>query len=102
MPIYISLVKFTREGLMTLKDEGIKRSDKVRATIESLGGKLLEAYYCLGPYDVVAVHEFPDTKAAMKAAVLNASLGSMQITTMAAVSRDQWRQLLKEVWPKGK
>jgi uncharacterized protein with GYD domain len=102
MAIYISLVKFTREGVMTLKDEGIKRSDKVKATIESLGGKLLDAYYCLGPYDVVAIHEFPDTKAAMKASLLNSALGSMEITTMAAVSRDQWRQLLKDLWPKGK
>ena len=102
MAIFISLVKFTREGVMTLKEEGIKRSDKVRKTIESLGGKLLDAYYCLGPYDVVAIHEFPDTQAAMKAAVLNSSLGSMQITTMAAVSRDEWRKLLKEMWPKGK
>jgi uncharacterized protein with GYD domain len=102
MPIYISLVKFTREGLISLKDEGIQRSDKVRSTIESLGGKLLDAYYCLGPYDVVAIHEFPDQKSAMKAAILNSSLGSMELTTMAAVSRDQWRQLLKELWPQGK
>lgn len=102
MAIYISLVKFSREGAMTLKDEGIKRSDKVRETIESLGGKLIDAYYCLGPYDVVAIHEFPDTKAAMKAAVLNSALGSMQITTMAAVSRDDWRKLLKDLWPGAK
>lgn len=99
MPLYVSLVKFSREGIVSLKDEGISRSEKVKNTINALGGRLLNAYYCLGPYDVVAVHEFPNTKAAMKASVLNSSLGTMQITTMAAVSREEWKSLLGELWP---
>ncbi len=102
MAIYISLVKFSREGVMTLKDEGIQRSDQVQSNIEKLGGKLIDAYYCLGPYDVVAILEFPDQKAAMKASVLNSALGSMEVVTLSAVTRDEWRSMLKELWPKGK
>lgn len=100
MPIYVSLVKFTQQGVSTMKDKGVARSDMVQRNIESLGGKLLHAYYCLGEYDVVAVLQFPDNASAMKAAVLNASLGHIQISTMPAVSRDEWRQLLKETWGK--
>lgn len=100
MPIFVSLVKFTREGIMSLKDEGIARSDKIQKTVEALGGRLIDAYYCLGPYDVVAVLEFPTTKAAVKASVLNSSLGTYQVTTMAAVSRDDWKQVLTELWPR--
>ncbi len=100
MPVYVSLVKFTREGIMTMKGQGIARSDKVKKNIEGLGGKLLDAYYCLGEYDVVAILEFPDNKAAMKAAVKNASLGHISITTMPAVTRDQWAKLLREIWKK--
>lgn len=102
MALYVSLIKFTREGIMTLKDEGIKRADKVEATITSLGGKLLHAYYCLGEYDVVAVFEFPDAKSAMKASVLNSSLGAYQVTTMSAISRNEWKGLLQEIWPQKK
>jgi uncharacterized protein with GYD domain len=102
MPVYVSLVKFTREGIMTMKDQGIARSDMVKRNIEGLGGKLLNAYYCLGEYDVVAVLQFPDNKTAMKAAVKNASLGHIQITTMPAVTRDEWAKLLREVWKSGK
>lgn len=102
MPIYVSLVKFTPEGITTMKDQGISRSETVKRNIEELGGKLLNAYYCLGPYDVVAVLDFPDNKTAMKAAVKNAALGHIQITTMPAVSRDEWTRLLGELWGTGK
>ncbi len=100
MPVYVSLVKFTREGIMTMKDQGIARSDEVKKNIEGLGGKLLDAYYCLGEYDVVAILGFPDNKTAMKADVRNASLGHISITTMPAVTRDEWAKLLRQVWKK--
>lgn len=103
MPLFVSLVKFTEQGITTMKRQGISRSDTVQKNIESLGGKLLAAYYCLGEYDVVAVLEFPNNRAAMKASVLNASLGHIRITTMPAVPRNEWRELLQELWSgKGK
>ena len=96
MQTYVSLVKFTQHGLQTMKENGIERAELVKQNVKALGGKLLQAYYCLGEYDVVAVWEFPDNKTAMKAAVLNASLGHIQITTMPAVSRDEWKKLLQD------
>ncbi len=98
MPIFVSLVKFTEQGITTMKQQGISRSDTVQKNVESMGGKLLSAYYCLGEYDVVAILEFPNNRAAMKAAVLNASLGHIKITTMPAVPRNEWRELLQELW----
>jgi uncharacterized protein with GYD domain len=94
----VSLVQFSTAGVTTMKEQGVSRSDTVQRNIESLGGRLLNAYYCLGEYDVVAILEFPDNKAAMKAALLNSSLGHMRITTMPALNRDDWRNLLQETW----
>lgn len=99
MPVYVSLVKFTEHGISTMKQHGMTRSEAVKQNIESLGGQLLDAYYCLGEYDVVAVLEFPSNRAAMKAAVLNSALGHIKVTTMPAVSRGEWRDLLREIWP---
>ncbi|HJU06036.1 MAG TPA: GYD domain-containing protein [Nitrospiraceae bacterium] len=101
MPIFVSLVKFTEQGIATMKDQGISRSDTVQRNVESLGGRLVDAYYCLGEYDVVAILEFPDNQAAMKSAVLNSSMGHIRITTMPALPRSEWRTLLNQVW-KGK
>lgn len=98
MPMFVSLVKFTPHGLTTMKDKGVERADLVKKNVQALGGKLHQAYYCLGEYDVVAIWEFPDNETAMKAAVRNASMGHIQITTMPAVSRDEWKQMLQETW----
>ena len=100
MPTYVSLVKFTQHGLQTMKDKGIERAEMVKENAQALGGKLVHAYYCLGEYDVVAVWEFPDNKTAMKAAVLNASIGHIQITTMPAIGRDEWKTLLQDTLAK--
>jgi uncharacterized protein with GYD domain len=100
MPTYVSLVKFTQHGLQTMKDKGIERAEMVKENAQALGGKLVQAYYCLGEYDVVAVWEFPDNKTAMKAAVLNASIGHIQITTMPAIGRDEWKKLLQDTLAK--
>ncbi len=102
MPTYVSLVKFTEQGLQTMKDKGIERAEMVKKNAQALGGKLLQAYYCLGEYDVVAIWEFRDNETAMKAAVLNASLGHIQITTMPAVDRDEWKALLQDTIGKTK
>ncbi|TAJ25398.1 MAG: GYD domain-containing protein [Nitrospirae bacterium] len=95
MQTYVSLVKFTQQGLQTMKDKGVERAEMVKKNAQALGGRLVQAYYCLGEYDVVAIWEFPDNKAAMQAAVLNASLGHIQISTMPAVNRDEWKKLLR-------
>lgn len=76
MQTYVSLVKFTQHGVQTMKEKGIERAETVKQNAKALGGKLLQAYYCLGAYDVVAIWEFPDNETAMKAAVMNASLGT--------------------------
>jgi len=102
MQTYVSLIKFTQQGLQTMKEKGIERAEMVKKNAQTLGGNLVQAYYCLGKYDVVAVWEFPDNKSAMKAAVLNASLGHIQITTMPAVGRDEWKSLLHETLGKAK
>jgi len=46
MPFYISLVQFTEHGVTTMKQQGIARSEAVQKNIESLGGRLVDAYYC--------------------------------------------------------
>ena len=102
MPTYVSLVKFTQHGLATMKDRGIQRADMVKKNARALGGKLKEAYYCLGEYDVVAIWEFPNNHAAMKAALLNATMGHIEIKTMPAVKRDEWKSILRTTLGKKK
>ncbi|MGQ0666477.1 MAG: GYD domain-containing protein [Nitrospiraceae bacterium] len=102
MQTYISLVKFTQHGLQTMKEKGMDRAEIVKQNAKALGGKLVQAYYCLGKYDVVAIWEFPDNKTAMKAAVMNASMGHIQLTTMPAIGREEWKALIQDTLGKKK
>ena len=94
MPLYVSLLKFTPERIRTMKDEGIARSNEAKKNIKELGGKLIEAYYCQGEYDIVAIVEFPNNETATKAAARNASLGNISATIMPAVRREDWVKML--------
>jgi uncharacterized protein with GYD domain len=85
-----------------MKDMGVQRADMVKKNARAQGGKLKEAFYCLGDYDVVAIWEFPNNTAAMKAAILNASMGHIQIKTMPAVKRDEWKKILRSTLGKKK
>lgn len=39
MSLYVSLVKFTPEGLATMKEKGVDRSEMVKRNVESSGGE---------------------------------------------------------------
>jgi uncharacterized protein with GYD domain len=85
-----------------MKDQSVERAEMVKKNEQALGGKLLQAYYCLSGYDVVAIWEFRDNKVAMESVVMNASLGHIEITTMPAVNRDEWKALLQKTLGKKK
>ncbi len=86
------------ERLVHDEGEGHRSVPGRTSHIESLGGVLLDAYYCLGKYDAVAILDFPDHRSAMKASVRNSSLGHVRVTTMPALTRTAWRDLLRELW----
>lgn len=58
MPTYISLGRYTREGLMEIKKHE-ERLAAARKAIEAVGGKLKEFYITFGRYDFVAIAEGP-------------------------------------------
>src|SRR2546422_944537 len=89
MPTYISLMKFTEQGIRNVKDHP-KRRENAAKGIESMGGKLLHTYLTMGRYDIVAIIEAPDDDVAAKFALIRctspgaAIRGGIVSTTMNA------------------
>ena len=53
--VFISLAKFTDQGIRNIKDT-VERSKSFRETAESkFGVKVIEIYWTLGEYDVVII-----------------------------------------------
>src|SRR2546423_466971 len=63
MPVYISLLRFTQQGVEAVKDQG-SRIDRLKEAYRAAGGELIAYYATMGRYDGVAVYRMRDDAAA--------------------------------------
>ena len=96
MQTYVTLWKYTKDGLMDIKKTA-KRFEFVKKVIKSAGGKLLSIYGLVGEYDVVTVMEMPDEKAVAATLLKICSTGRITSQTMIALSVDEFLKIAKEV-----
>ncbi len=82
MPHYISLVKWTDQGIKNVR-ESPKRADAFAHMVEQLGGKT-QLFFTLGEYDLVALTEAPNDETAMQALLQVGTLGNVRTTTLKA------------------
>ncbi|MBI4258889.1 MAG: GYD domain-containing protein [Thaumarchaeota archaeon] len=94
MPLYVRLIKYTDQGLKTLKDLP-SRLSSVRKIVEANGGKLVSSYVTLGPYDVVSILEAPSDEAAFKIGVQIAAQGNLSSQTMRAITMSEFVKLTR-------
>lgn len=95
MARYILLSKLTEDGRKTLK-RNPERIKEVNKEVEAYGVKVLEQYAVLGPYDFVNIVEAPDNEAVFKVSVELGSRGTIEITSMPAITVDELIESLKE------
>lgn len=93
MAHYIALINWTTEGIKTVKDSP-KRSANARALAEKLGGKVVGIYYTMGPYDVVAIAEFPNDDAANRFLLELGRVGAVRTTTLRAWTEAEAAKLI--------
>jgi uncharacterized protein with GYD domain len=91
---YILLSKLTEEGRTTLKTRP-ERIKEVNKEIEKYGVRVLEQYAVLGPYDFVNLVEAPSNEAIFKVSVELGSRGTIQITSMPAITVEELIKSLK-------
>ncbi len=95
MAKYILLSKITESGRKTLKTKP-ERIKEVNEEIEAFGVKVLEQYAVLGPYDFVNIVEAPDNESIFKMSIELGSRGSVEITSMPALTIDEFIETLKK------
>jgi uncharacterized protein with GYD domain len=94
MARYILLSKLTEDGRKTIKTRP-GRIKEVNAELEAFGVKVLEQYAVLGPYDFVNIVEAPNNEAVFNMSVELGSRGTIEITSMPAITIDQLIKSLK-------
>jgi uncharacterized protein with GYD domain len=83
MPTYVTLGKWTEQGIKTVKDAP-KRTAAARAAMEKVGAKMTGFYITMGEYDFVAISEAPNDEVAMQVALTIGMQGNVRTTTMKA------------------
>ena len=81
MSAYVTMFKYTGPT----KGGGPERFKMVQQIVAEANGKILHVYGLLGAYDIIAVTEFPDNRAAMKAAAKIGNLINAQTHTMGTL-----------------
>jgi len=95
MAIYLMLTNLTDEGRKTVKEKP-ERIKEVSKEVEKMGVKVLNQYALLGAYDFVNILEAPDNQTIAKVALELGSRGTLQTTTLAAFSIDEFIKMLRK------
>jgi uncharacterized protein with GYD domain len=93
MPTYITLARWTQQGIEKIK-ESPARLDAFKKAVKSAGGEVKAYYMVTGQYDMVIVSEAPNDDAIAKVALLTGSKGSTRSETVRAFTEDEYRKII--------
>lgn len=93
MPVYVSLVKWTDQGIKNYRDT-VDRARDYSALVERHGGRTRELLWAIGEYDIVTIAEYPDDETATAALLQVGALGSVRTTTMRAFDADEMNGII--------
>jgi uncharacterized protein with GYD domain len=93
MPTYISLLRFTQQGVEKIK-EGPARLDRAKGAVKAAGGELKAFYLTLGQYDAVAISEAPSDEAYATTVLAIAAAGAIRTETLRAFKEDEYRKII--------
>jgi uncharacterized protein with GYD domain len=96
MAMYVSLVRFTDQGIRNVKDT-TKRSEAAMAEAEKMGMKIVEAFWTMGAYDVVVLLDAPDDETMTAFALKVSLMGSVKTQTMRAFRREEMEKTLAKI-----
>jgi uncharacterized protein with GYD domain len=96
MATYILLSTLTDEGRKTMKERP-ERLQEVNKELEAMGGRVVAQYAVLGGYDFVNVVEAPSNEVIARISVELGSRGTVQITTLPAITVETFTNMLSAV-----
>ncbi len=96
MATYITLFHWTDQGVQNVK-ETVNRVRQATAAFEQMGGKIKEVYWTQGPYDLIAIFDFPDEETFTAALLTLARAGNVRGTTLRAFSADEMSRIVARI-----
>jgi uncharacterized protein with GYD domain len=98
MPTYVVLVNYTNQGIRNVR-ETTTRNDHGGEIAQKHGLKLEQAYWTVGPYDMVSIIEAPDDEALSAHLLEISSLGNIRTTTLRAYDEEEMSGIIERLGP---
>ncbi|HEY7682116.1 MAG TPA: GYD domain-containing protein [Gemmatimonadales bacterium] len=92
MPTYISLLRFTQQGLANAKS-GPARLDAGKEAYRKAGGELKAFYLTRGQYDTVVIAELPSDEAVAQLALTFGAAGNVRSESFRAFTETEYRKI---------
>ena len=96
MPTYVMLANWTDQGVRSI-DDGPKRVDTARKSLEDMGGKFLTVYMTMGLHDMVITYEAPDDAVAARFTLLLSKQGNVRTQSLKAFPEEAYRQIVNSL-----
>ena len=93
MATYITLYRWTQQGIENIKDSP-NRLDAAKELTRSMGAELKEFYLVNGQYDIIAISEAPNDETATRVAMAIASAGNVHSETLRAYTEEEFRNII--------
>ena len=93
MPQYVSLLRYTQQGIGKVKDSPA-RLDSARKAAEAMGGKIQSWHLTMGRYDALLIAEFPDDETCARFFLSVSAQGNVTTQTMKAFTEAEYRKIL--------
>jgi uncharacterized protein with GYD domain len=92
MPTYISMLRYTQQGISTIKNAPA-RIDAAKEAYRKAGGELKSIHLTLGQYDLVAIAEMPNDEAVARMALALGAQGNIRTETMRAFTEAEFKKI---------
>jgi uncharacterized protein with GYD domain len=93
MPTYVVLLRYTQQGISTIKDSP-RRLDAAKAAMKAAGGEIKAYYLTMGRCDAVLIAEAPDDTTLAKVLLATAAQGNIQTETLRAFPEAEFRTII--------
>ena len=96
MPTYVMLANWTDQGVGSIED-GPRRVDVARKSLEDMGGKFLSVYMTMGFHDMVITYDAPDDAVAARFTLLLGKQGNVRTQSLKAFPEEAYRQIVNSL-----
>jgi len=94
MATFITMIKFTPEGMAKIHDS-VKRAEAFRTVAQKHGAKVIGEYWSMGAFDGLLIFEAADDQAASALLFHLTSEGYVQTQTSRAFNASEMEKILK-------